>query len=162
MPYINLIQNNKNFSFNKYDLIKYTTIYYDAVIQRNKKSKSPSCLLFTDGYTYYQLYLQSSTATKTPTFIFIKKKKVYTKHTYKQTKQKHTTTNVQSCIITSKCCCFAGLQEKPNSANNSKMIIFKKSLRKRADMWSVFWMGENNVSKKSHDDQYCEIIRGQL
>ena len=46
--------------------------------------------------------------------------------------------------------------------NNSKMIIFKKKSRKRADMWSVFWMGENNISKKSHDDQYCEIIRGQM
>ena len=46
--------------------------------------------------------------------------------------------------------------------NNSKMIIFKKKLRKRADMWSVvFWMGETNVNKKTHDDQYYEIIRGQ-
>ena len=25
-------------------------------------------------------------------------------------------------------------------------------------MWSVFWMGETIVNKKSHDDQFCEII----
>ena len=56
------------------------------------------------------------------------------------------------------------LQENQIQPSCSKIITFKKKLklRKRADMWSVvFWMGETNVNKKTHDDQYYEIIRGQ-
>ena len=56
------------------------------------------------------------------------------------------------------------LQENQIQPSCSKIITFKKKLklRKRADMWSVFWMGETNVNKKTHDDQYYEIIRGQI